>query len=415
MRVRGERSRLLWLLASLAIVAALFAAACGGDDDDDDDGGGTTVRGFTDAGYKTAGFKTVEIASGQPIKIGISSALTGDAKGLGLPIADSAAIAAEGKTIKGHKVEIVREDDVCTADGGPAAADRLIKANVVAVVGPICSGGTSASLAVYDTAGITHISPSATAGNVTTPARAEGPFVTFFRVPPLNADEARAQAKFMKDTLKAKKAFVVFDTDAYGKGLSEDFQTAWKAGGGTIVGQPAGYEKKTADFKAVISSIKQAKPDVVYFAGFFGEATPFIQQLRADNDTKGIAFMGSDGVKNEEFLKAGAAAENTYHAVPGVEGPKFQEYAGKYKDAATATYGAEAYDAMTAILNAIEKVATDSGGKLTIDQKKLNEEIKKTNFVGASGTVKFKANGDRDAAEVRIFQVKAGKFVEIKN
>ena len=52
-----------------------------------------------------------------------------------------------------------------SADGGPAAADRLIKANVVAVVGPICSAGTNASLSLYDKAGITHISASATAGN----------------------------------------------------------------------------------------------------------------------------------------------------------------------------------------------------------------------------------------------------------
>ncbi len=391
----------------------MLLAGCGGDDDDDDG----AVAGFTEAGYKTAGFKPFEVAAGAPIKIGISSALTGDAKGLGVPIADSAAAAAEGVTIKGHKIELVREDDLCTAEGGPAAADRLLKANVVAVVGPICSGGTRASLKTYDTAGITHISPSATAGDLTARAirAAEGPYVTFFRVPPLNADEAREQANYMKDKLKVKKVFVVFDTDDYGKGLSSDFQGFWKAGGGTVVGSPSGIEKKTTDFKAIITSIKQAKPDAVYFAGFFAEATPFIQQLRADAETKAIIFMGSDGVKNDEFITgAKEAAEDTYHALPGVQGGGFAAYKAKYKDAETATFGAEGWDAMTAIIKALEKVATDSGGKLTIDLKKLNEEIKKTKFEGASGTVAFKANGDREGAEVRIFQVKGGKYVQLK-
>ena len=406
-------------MLSLVSILSLVAAACGGDDDDDTakatTPAGATTKGFSEAGYKAAGFKTFDVAAGGTIKIGISSALSGDVKGLGEPIADSAAVAADGVTIKGFKIEIVKEDDLCTPEGGPAAADRLIKAGVVAVVGPICSGGTRASLAAYDKAGITHISPSATAGDLSSPQRAEGPYVTFFRVPTLNADEAQAQATYMKDTLKLKKVFVVFDTDDYGKDLSTQFQTFWKAGGGTIVGQASGYEKKTTDFKAVISSIKQAKPDAIYFAGFYAEATPFLQQLRADGDTKKLIFMGSDGVKNDELITgAKDAANDAYLALPGEKGPEFSKYAAKYKIADTATFGPEAYDAMTAILKALEAVAKVDGGKLTIDGKALNDAILKSNFAGASGTIKFKSNGDRDGAAVQLFQIKAGKYEAAK-
>jgi len=404
-----------WPVLGAALALAMVGAvACGGDDDDD---GGATV-GFSDAGYKLAGFKTVTIDAGQPIKIGISSALSGDVKGLGEPIADSAETAARGVEIKGFKVEVVREDDLCTPDGGPAAADRLVKANVVAAVGPICSGGTRPSLGVFEKAGITHISPSATAGDLTQPARADGPYVTFFRVPVLNADEAREQAKFMKDELKAKKVFVLNDTDDYGKDLAAQFQNFWKDGGGEIVGVQ-GYEKKTTDFMSIISTIKQAKPDAIYFAGFYSEATPFLQQLRGDSATRDIAFMGSDGVKNDELISgAKEAAEGSYHALPGETGEEFDTYAAKYKDlfggdAAGATFGAEAYDAMTAIIKAIEKVAEVEGGKLVIDLKALNEEIKKSDFSGASGQVQFGDNGDRKGAVVRIFQVKDGQFVQI--
>lgn len=411
-----------WLRLALGLTAAgalVVTAACGDDDSSSKSTPGANGgAGFSAAGYKAAGLdqaKNVEIASGASIKIGISSALSGDVKSLGAPIADSAAAAGDGVTIAGHKVEFVREDDLCSAEGGPAAADRLLKAGVIAVVGPICSGGTRASLAAYDKAGITHISPSATAGDLTTPTRAEGPYVTFFRVPVLNSDEAKAQAKFAVDTIKAKKAFVVFDTDDYGKDLSTQFQTAFKAAGGTIVGSPAGYEKKQTDFKSIISNIKAAKPDMVYMSGFYAEATPFLQQLRADADTKSLPFLGGDGIKNEELLTgAKDAAENAYLALPGTTGPKFADYKAKYKDADSATFGAESWDCATIIIEALKKVGKDNGGKLTVDLKALNEAIKNTDMDGASGHIKFGNNGDRAGAVVRFFQVKSGKYSEIK-
>ena len=417
MRDGKHRSWLTWLLASVAIMAMAFAVACGGDDDDDDSGS----VGFSDAGYKTAGLDKAKIVTVDGnIKIGISSALTGDTAGLGIPIADSAEAASDGVTIKGKQIEWVRSDDLCTPEGGPAAADRLVKAGVVAVVGPICSGGTRASLKIYDDAGITHISPSATAGDLTQPVRPEGPYVTFFRVPVLNADEAREQAKFAADTLKVKKAFVLFDSDDYGKDLSNEFQKYFKEEGGQIVGTPTSYEKKQDNFTSVIASIKEAKPDVIYQAGFYAEATSFLLQLRADPATKDIVYIGGDGIKNDELLSgAKEAAEGAYLALPGTQGSQFETYKQKYSakfkgNAETATFGAEAYDAATAIIKALEKVAVEKDGKLEIDLKKLNEEIKNSSFEGASGKVEFGDNGNRSGAVVRLFKVEGGKYVQLE-
>lgn len=415
---RTHVSRWFWIFAVLALIA-IGAAACG---DDDNSATKSTSSGFSDAGYKAAGLdkaKDVTVDAGAPVKIGISSALSGDAKGLGLPIADSAETAGDGVTIKGHQIQFVREDDACTPEGGPAAADRLIRGGVVAVVGPICSGGTSASLAIYDKAGITHVSPSATKGDLTSPSRAEGPFVTFFRLPVLNADEAKAQAEFAKTTLKAKSAFVLFDNSDYGKDLADQFQKFFKDGGGKIVGSPAGYEAKTTDFAAIVTNIKAAKPDVIYLAGYYAEATSFITQLRADASLKTTPFIGGDGVKNDEFISGGkAAAEGAYLALPGAQGPEYGTYKTKYKakfsgDADTATFGPEAYDAATTIIKAIEAAATDNGGKLTIDLKKVNENVKKSDFAGASGQIKFDNSGNRAGGQVKFFQVKDGKYVDV--
>jgi len=262
---RKRRSRLPWLLL-LGALAMVLAVACGDDDDDDDAGGEVT--------YGKAGFKTIEIASGQPIKIGYSGPLSGDLKGIGEPIQKAVELAAKDKTIKGRTIQVIGKDDLCSADGGASAATQLLQEGVVAVVGPVCSGAVVAAQPQYEAAGVTHVSPSSTAHKPTYPDRGQV-FQTFLRTTYSDDIQGPAQAKFAYKTLGAKTAYIVYDTDAYGSGLRDAFKAAYEKEGGKIRGSE-GYEKKQTDFKAVVTNIKNAKPDLVYFAGFYSEATPFI-------------------------------------------------------------------------------------------------------------------------------------------
>ncbi len=404
------RSRFAWLLL-LAALASIVAIACGGDDDDDDGGGDVT--------YGKAGFKTIEIAAGQPIKIGYSGPLSGDLKGIGEPILKAVELAAKDKTIKGHSIQVIGKDDLCSADGGASAATQLLQEGVVAVVGPVCSGAVVAAQPQYETAGITHVSPSSTAHKPTYPDRGQV-FQTFLRTTYSDDIQGPAQAKFAVTELKAKSAYIVYDTDAYGTGLRDAFQKAFEKEGGKVLGSE-GYEKKQTDFKAIVTNIKNAKPDIVYFAGFYSEATPFIKQLRAED--KNVKFLSGDGVKNDEFIKgAGADAEGAYLSLPSpvytgeaykTFGDLFEKETGIKRDASPFT--PEAYDAATIIIRAIEKVAEEKDGKLVIDLKKLNEEIRKTELDGASGKIKFDARGENVGGEtpVSLFVVKNGAFEQL--
>lgn len=412
-----RRSRLLWILL-IGLFAALILAACGDDDDDDDTGGDT---GGGDVTYGDAGFKTVEVDSGAPVKIGISSVISGDLKGIGEPVANGAKLASEGKTIKGHAIEWVVKDDLCTPDGGASAATQLLQEKVIAVVGPVCSGPVLAAQPQYEAAGVTHISPSSTAHSPTYPDRGDV-FQTFLRTTYSDDIQGPAQAKFAVDTLGAKTAYIVYDTDAYGTGLRDAFRKAFEEAGGKIAGSPEGFEKKQTDFKSIVTNIQSEKPDLVYFAGFYSEATPFIKQLRAEN--KDVKFLAGDGVKNDEFTKgAGADAEGAYLSLPSpvytgaaynTFGEAFEKATGTKRDASP--YVAEAYDAASIIIAALDKVATDNGGKLSVDLEKLNDEIRATEMDGASGKIKFDARGENVGGEtpVSLFQVKGGAYEEIK-
>ncbi len=415
MKERTSKLRLLWLIAIVSMMA-LVAVACGDDDDDDDDDG----NGGGDVTYGTAGFKTIEIAAGAPIKIGISSILSGDLTAIGLPIADAAELAGEGKTIKGRAIEWVRADDQCTADGGASAAAQLIQANVVAVIGPVCSGAVVASQPAYEEQGITHVSPSSTAISPTRPDRG-AVYQTFLRTTYSDAIQGPAQADFAYNTLNARTAYVVYDTDAYGSGLRDAFSAAFRDIGGSIVGSAEGYEKGSTDFLSIVTNIQAAKPDLVYFAGFFAEATPFIKQLRAENPD--VLFLSGDGVKNDEFIAgAGVDAEGAYLSLPSpaYTAPAYETFGAAYeaktggsRDASP--FLAESYDAATIILAAIEKVAVEEGGVLKIDLKKLNDEIRATELAGAAGTIKFDARGDNVGGEtpVTLFKVANGDYEAI--
>jgi branched-chain amino acid transport system substrate-binding protein len=402
-----KRSRFLWILTVLAIFAVMLAA-CGDDDDDDDDDG--------DGGD----FPTVTVASGETIKLGISSILSGDLESLGVPIAQAAELASEGVEIGGHTIEWIRHDDQCTPEGGASAATQLIEAGVVAVVGPVCSGSVIASQDQYEAAGITHISPSSTAIASTAPARGT-PYGTFFRVTYNDGIQGPAQAAFALDELGATSVYVVHDTDAYGSGLRDAFSEAFEDGGGTIAGTE-GYEKGTTDFQAIVTNIQNADVDLVYFAGFFAEATPFLQQLRqVDED---VLFLAGDGVRDDEFLNgAGDDAEGAYLSLPSpvLEGAVFDDFAAKFEEAVgqaatDSPFTAEAFDAATIIVMALQEVAEVDGDEVTIDLGALNEAIRNLEIDGAIGHIAFDEKGDNAGGEtpVTLFVVENGEFVAVE-
>jgi len=416
---RKKRTRWLLTLLSLVSVFALAIAACG-DDDDDDEGDGGDGDGGGEVTYGTAGFKEVEVAAGEPIKIGISSVISGDLAAIGQPIADAATLAGEGVEIHGHTIEFVVKDDLCNAEGGASAASQLIAEGVVAVIGPVCSGSVVASQPQYEQAGITHVSASSTALLPTNPERGQV-FQTFLRTTYSDGIQGPAQADFAYTNLEAKTAYVVHDTDAYGSGLRDAFSDAFEELGGEIVGTE-GYEKGATDFQSIVTNIEAEEPDLVYFAGFFAEATPFIQQLRAA--LPDVPFLAGDGVKNDEFINgAGEDAEGSYQTLPSpvYDSPAYAEFGEAYEKATGAKrdaspFLAEAYDAAKIILQALEEVAEDDGGVLKIDLEALNDAIRAVEIDGAAGHIAFDARGENVGGEtpITLFKVEGGKYVPVE-
>jgi branched-chain amino acid transport system substrate-binding protein len=272
------------------------------------------------------------------------------------------------------------------------------EADIVGVIGLPFSGESKATGNIFEQQGLVHITPSATNPDLT-----KNGWTTFFRGLGNDAVQGPAAAKFLTGKLTAKKVYLVQDDSDYGIGLAT---TTSKALGDALVGT----DKVTTgqkDFSAVVSKILNAKPDAVYYSGYYAEGAPFDQQLVAKGYTG--TFVAPDGVKDDQFIKlAGDASSNAYFTCPCIPGELIPTFEKAYKTLASAepgTYSIEGYDAATVLLSGI-----DQGKTTRADLKAFVTSYDKD---GLSKHYKWDSTGELQAPTVYGYKVEGGKIVPI--
>lgn len=308
------------------------------------------------------------------------------------------AIDAHNKANPGCQVTFKKFD----TEGDPNKATGPVtqatnEKDIVGVVGLPFSGESQATGNIFEQAGLVHITPAAT-----NPGLTKNGWKTFFRA--LGNDNVQGPAVAqLADKLGAKKVYVIQDDSDYGIGLSE---TAQKALGSKVVGT----DKVTTgqkDFSAVVSKVMNAKPDAVFYSGYYAEAAPLDQQL-VSKGYKG-AFIGPDGVKDDQFIKlAGSASSNAYFTCPCIPGDLIPDFEKTYKSqfhTEPGTYSVEGYDAATVLLSGID------AGNTT--RPKLLDYV--TNYDGQGLSKKFKWDSTGELAETPVFGYKVdnGKIVSV--
>jgi branched-chain amino acid transport system substrate-binding protein len=380
------------------------------DDDDDDDADVATEEEETateeaaddDTGEATPGVE-IRIPAGESIKIGASVPLTGPDAALGIDSRDGAIVGIEQwkldneEQILGHDIELVPEDDGCSdAAIATAAAERLVDTEgVVAILGPLCSGGAQAAIPIYQEAGLVMISGSATRSDL---GETQPEPVFFFRAVFRNADEGVVQARYAIDVAGATTAYVVDDTEPYGEDLADAAQEALEAEGVTVTREK--IERGTTDFSALASRAAADNPGVFIFEGFNPEGQLILTALRAAG-YEGL-FMSGDGVASvADFIEPDPElAEGAYFAGCGGDYPEellalYDEHIG---NPPSTPFVAHYADAARILLNAIAEVAVDEGGELVINTGELRDAVAATQFEGAfsfTGTIAFTETGDR--------------------
>jgi branched-chain amino acid transport system substrate-binding protein len=335
------------------------------------------------------------------LTLGYIGAQTGANAQLGVNIYNGVQLAIDqhNQANKGCQVNFKKFD----TEGDPNKATGPVtqavnEKDIIGVVGLPFSGESKATGNIFDQEGMVHITPSATNPNLT-----KNGWKTFFRGLGNDAVQGPAAAKFLTDKLKAKKVYVIQDDSDYGIGLG----TATSAALGSAMTGSDKVITGQKDFSATISKLINAKPDAVFYAGYYAEGAPFDQQLVSKGFTG--AFIGPDGVKDDQFIKlSGDASGNAYFTCPCIPGELIPTFEKAYKTAFSiepGTYSIEGYDAATVLLSGI-----DSGKTTRAD---LLGFVKAYDKDGLSKHYKWDATGELATPAVYGYKVDKGKIVPI--
>ncbi len=242
------------------------------------------------------------------VKIGVMGPITGSNAAFGAQLKNGAeqAIAdinAAGG-ILGQKIELLLGDDAGKPEQGVSVANKFVGDGVKFVVGAFNSGVSIPSSEVLQENNILQITPAST-----NPRFTERKMWNTFRVCGRDDQQGGAAAEIIGRLYKGKKIAIVHDKTTYGKGLADETRAALKGKGVTEV-MYDGINVGEKDFSAVVSRIKQAGADIVFWGGLHTEGGLLVRQMQGQGVTAPI--MGGDGITDDEFAAiAGPAAEGT--------------------------------------------------------------------------------------------------------
>ena len=364
------RKLALGLVIVLALGLAMVAiAACGGSDEGD---GGDTAA--------------------VPFKLGVAGPMTGQYATYGTSHRAGAELAMEELNaaggVNGGEVSIAIGDDLGDAKEAVLVSQKFIDDTaIVAVDGHMFSGATIAAASKYEPAGLTMITPSATQPDITE----SGDFI--WRICMTDAVQGKGLADYSITTLGKSKVAIMYDNSDYGRGLADAYDAGIKSAGGTVVAKEQ-YSTGDTDFKAQLTKIQGAGPELLFLSGYYPEGSKIAQQAKELG--MDVQMLGSDGYASDELPKLGGAAVegmlvSTFFDYtkedPAVQ--KFVDaYKAKYEGANPDWFVANSYDVCMLLAAAAEKAGSN-------ERTAINDALSQIGtYEGISGPITFDENGD---------------------
>ena len=337
------------------------------------------------------------------IKIGVAGPITGPNAAFGAQLKNGVEQAVEDINAKGgingQKLVVVVGDDVSDPKQGVSVANKFASEGVKMVVGHFNSGVSIPASEVYAEANIVQITPAST-----NPRFTERNMWNTFRTCGRDDQQGAVAAAYLADKFKGKKVAVVHDKTPYGKGLADETQKAMNAKGLKEVVYE-GINTGEKDYSALVSKLKQAQVDVVYYGGLHTEAGLIIRQMR--DQGLNAPLMSGDGIVSSEFVSiAGPGAEGTLmtFAPDPRKNPNAKDAVAKFtaKKIDPEAYTLYSYAAVE-ILKAAAEQAKSTDGKKIADVMKGGKPFKTV-----IGDIAYDKKGDITRPDYVMYAWKKG-------
>ena len=407
-------SKRLRSLLALLFAFALVAAACGSDDEATTDGVDTPAEGA---------LGTVVVPAGDAIQIRSLEAITGDVAFLGVPNERATGLAIDDfGQIEGFDVSMgTGLDDLCSNDGGQAAAQTIVAdEQVVGVIGTSCSGAATAAAPLISAAGMVMISPANTSPALTSDLQGtagDNYNVGYYRTAHNDLFQGEAMAKFVFEELGLTTAAAIHDGDPYTQGLAQAFADAFTALGGEVTGF-TGVAKGDTDMVPVLTEVAGATPQALFFPIFQPESDFIADQVAGVPGLEDTVLLSADGSLVDGFLELERSegmyfsgpdtrfGENTNASTGKSAADILAAYDAAYGEAPSAAFWGHSYDATTLLLEAIKSAATVNGdGNLVIDRAGVRAYMDSVSgYSGIIGSISCDDFGDCGAQKITIIQ-----------
>lgn len=375
-----------------------------------------------------AGFLFLALAMGtaraadNTVVIGLQGPITGAWAYEGQMAKQSCEIAADlinkkGGILGGKKIVLKVEDDAGEPKSGALAAQKLaVQKDVAAVVSTYGSSVNEPSSNIYEKFKKVNIGYGSTAVRLT-----QNNLKYFFRTCGRDDSQGRFFANVVPRKFKARRIAIMHDNTAFGKGLAEDTKIALDALVKAKKVQIVYFDAITPgekDFKVTLTTLREAKPDVWYFTGYYAEAALLVAQAR-DIGIK-CPFVGGNAAINDEFVKIAGLniAKGCYmtnEPLPGdLPYPAAKQFLAAYKakfgNIPSSPWPIYAADALNIIAYAADKTrSTDSTKIAAYLRDKVN------GVPGITGPIGFTPQGDREGVPFYLYVVDdKGKIVVSK-
>ncbi len=446
--MRKRKHLLRW--AAVLLAFGLVAAACGDDDDDDDAGsatssepagsgsgtdddgdGGTMTDDDGDGGTMDddemmhlgdGSLGVVEVEPGDAIQIRSLQSITGDTASFGLPIDRAAYIAVDDfGPVHGFDVDLGASlDDLCSNDGGQAAAQIIVAdEDVVGVLGTSCSGAAVAAAPLITDAGMVLISGGNTSPALTSDlAGTAGPNHVrgYYRTAHNDLYQGAAMADFVFNELGFSTAAAIHDGDPYTQGLAQAFSDAYEELGGSVTGFSA-VNKEDTDMIPVLTEIAAGSPEALFFP-IFQPAGDFVaDQAPGVSGLEDTILLAADGLLNANYLPLPQTrgmyfsgpdqrfGENVNESTGKTAADFTEAYEAEYGEVPSSAFWAHGYDATTLLLEAIKAASWIEDDHLMIDRQGVRDFLYGVRgYEGIIGTINCDDFGDCGAAKITVVQ-----------
>ncbi|MFZ2486651.1 MAG: branched-chain amino acid ABC transporter substrate-binding protein [Anaerolineae bacterium] len=309
----------------------------------------------------------------------------------------------------GYTVKVVPLDDESDSDVAVAVAGEVSAAiqrgdRVLGVIGHYNSGQTLAAMEVYKNLPIIVITPTASETSIT-----QRSYSNFFRVNANDAVQARVDAAFLVNTLKARRIAVVHNDTEYGIGLGKEMSSALASLGAEVVLTRQVTEGQER-YDAEVAAIQGATPDAIFYAGYEIEAPYLRAALVKANIT--VPMLASDGAFLAATIdEAAGAAEGMYVSsfAPNPATVADTQWIKEYQAIDFRnpdTYSVNGFSALMVLADGVKKANS-------LDTDKIENALHGSSISVLLGKLNYDNKGDLTDPTVYIFQVKDNAFVQV--